>query len=51
MGVSRNDAWDIAWKAALVTPEDVSKEEKRFVDAQNEIANIRSGDEKAIANA
>ena len=51
MGVSGSAAWDIAWGAQSVTPEDVSKAEKRFVDAQNEIANIRSGDEKAIANA
>ena len=51
MGVDSGTAWDIAWKAKSVTPEDVSKAEKDFVDVQKEIANIRSGDEKAIANA
>ena len=51
MELSFDDAWDMAYGAKSVTPEDVSKAEKRFVDAQNEIANIRSGDEKAIANA
>lgn len=51
MGVGRDTAWDMAWGAKSATQENVSEAEKRFVDAQKEIANIRSGDEKAIAAA
>ena len=51
MGFRMSDAFSVAWGAKSATQENVSKAEKRFVDAQKEIANIRSGDEEAIANA